>query len=67
MPYFDLHSKNTVIGGTLFSTLPNIGSEHFITTFIMAVFGAIVSFMASLILKWVFKTLSKNNFKKRKE
>jgi hypothetical protein len=38
-------------GGTLASTLPNIGTEHLITTCILALVGATVSFVMTLILK----------------
>ncbi|KAB1068997.1 hypothetical protein F6U93_04380 [Tamlana haliotis] len=57
MSYFDLHAKHTIIGGTVFSALPNIGSDQFLTTFIMAVFGAVVSFIASLILKKLYRII----------
>lgn len=38
-------------GGTLASTLPNIGAEQLLTTCILALVGATVSFVMTLILK----------------
>ncbi len=38
-------------GGTLASTLPNIGTDHLLTTCILALVGATISFVTTLILK----------------
>ena len=58
-------------GGTLASTLPNIGVEQLLTTCILALVGATVSFVMTLMLKklltilkqfWYFVVL---NFKRK--
>jgi hypothetical protein len=41
--------------GTLLSMAPNIFSEDIAKTIILAVVGATVSFMVSLLLKWLIK------------
>ena len=41
--------------GTLLSMAPNIFSEDIAKTIILAVVGATVSFMVSLLLKWLTK------------
>jgi len=41
--------------GTLLSIAPNIFSEDIAKTIILAVVGATVSFMVSLLLKWLIK------------
>jgi len=41
--------------GTLLSMAPNIFSEDIAKTIILAVVGAIASFMVSLLLKWLIK------------
>jgi len=40
-------------GGTAFSLLPNLPVTDLLLTAIMAAVGAIVSFLASMILKWL--------------
>ncbi|WP_242132478.1 hypothetical protein [Aestuariivivens marinum] len=47
----DYNTKSAIIGGTFFSTIMNIGVEDLITTVILAMVGAIVSFFVSLLLK----------------
>jgi hypothetical protein len=47
----DNNTKSAIIGGTFFSSIVNIGVEDLITTSILALVGAIVSFFASLLLK----------------
>ncbi|AFL82511.1 hypothetical protein Aeqsu_3074 [Aequorivita sublithincola DSM 14238] len=44
-------------GGTLASLLPNIGVEQLLTTCILAIVGATVSFVITLLLKKLFKLL----------
>ena len=41
--------------GTLLRMAPNIFSEDIAKTIILAVVGAIASFMVSLLLKWLIK------------
>ena len=47
----DYNTKSAIIGGTFFSSIANIGVEDLITTVILAVVGAVVSFCVSLLLK----------------
>ena len=44
-------------GGTLVATLPNIGTDQILTTCILALVGATVSFVMTLILKKLLTTL----------
>ena len=47
----DYNTKSAIIGGTFFSSIVNIGVEDVLTTIILAVIGAVVSFFVSLVLK----------------
>jgi hypothetical protein len=52
------HSNSTVIGtagGTFLSVLPNLHSEDLLKTVILAALGAIVSFIISMLLKYLIK------------
>lgn len=42
-------------GGTLLSVLPIIATEEFLKTIFLAIIGAIVSFMVSLLIKVILK------------
>jgi hypothetical protein len=42
-------------GGTFLSVLPNLHSEDVLKTIILAALGAIVSFIISLLLKYLIK------------
>jgi hypothetical protein len=42
-------------GGTFVSVLPNLHSEDILKTIILAALGAIVSFIISLLLKYLIK------------
>ncbi|SFB91011.1 hypothetical protein SAMN04489722_101238 [Algibacter lectus] len=58
----DHNTKSAVIGGTFFSSIANIGVEDLITTIVLAIIGAVVSFVVSVVLKHLFqkfKTKSK--------
>ncbi|MCR8666195.1 hypothetical protein NO995_00730 [Aestuariibaculum sp. M13] len=55
MNYPEAHTKYSIIGGTFFSALPSIGTEDFLTTGVMAIFGALVSYFASLAIKYVHR------------
>lgn len=59
----DHNMKASVLGGTFFSSIVHIGVEDIFTTTILAVVGAIVSFIVSVILKFLFKKF-KNGLKK---
>lgn len=48
-----------VVGGTFFSSVMNIGVEDIITTSILAIVGAVVSFFVSVFLKYLFEKLKK--------
>ena len=57
-------------GGTLASTLPNIGHEHILITCMLAVIGATVSFVMTLILKRIATLLSRfkrSQFRKKRK
>jgi hypothetical protein len=41
--------------GTLLSILPNLFSEDILKTIVLAALGATVSFLVSLLLKWIMK------------
>jgi hypothetical protein len=42
-------------GGTFLSVLPNLHSEDVLKTIILAALGAIVSFVISMLLKYLIK------------
>jgi hypothetical protein len=58
----DLSYRASFVGGTLFGVLPNIHSEDIVVTSVMAVIGAVVSFIATFILRKLF-----SNFKNPKK
>ncbi len=62
MPHRYAHIKVSVIGGTVSSVWIHITSEDLIKTAIMAAFGAIVSYLVSLLIKHIHKRL-KNRHK----
>ncbi len=53
----DHNTKAGIIGGTLLSSIVNIGVEDIITTVILAFIGAVVSFSVSAFLRWLSKQL----------
>lgn len=59
----DHNMKASVLGGTFFASIVNVGVEDVITTSILAIIGAIVSFFVSVILKFLFEWI-KNWLKK---
>ncbi|MFH4967493.1 hypothetical protein V8G61_04735 [Gaetbulibacter sp. M240] len=62
-----VHSKYPILGGVIFSALANLGSEDFLKTGIMAVFGTFVSYLASLLFKRLYAWAnSRSNSKKGK-
>jgi len=56
---FNLNDKICMVGGTVFAILPNIRPDDLIVTVIMAFVGAIASFIASMLLKYLTKKLFK--------
>nr|WP_315146838.1 hypothetical protein [uncultured Flavobacterium sp.] len=56
------HSDHTLMGtagGTFLSVLPNLHSEDVLKTIILAALGAIVSFVISMLLKYLIKKHNK--------
>ena len=54
----------TIIGtatGTMFTVAANIDSHDYLKTAILALIGASVSFLVSVILKWVCKILNEKD------
>jgi hypothetical protein len=49
------HTLTSTVGGTFLSVLPNLHSDDLIKTSVLAVLGAVVSFIVSLALKSLFK------------
>ena len=47
------------VGGTFLSVIPNLQSEDIFKTIILATVGAIVSFLISLVLKFLIKKHNK--------
>jgi hypothetical protein len=52
----DISLKVGTASGTLLSITPNIFSEDILKTIILAIIGAIVSFIVSVFLKWITKS-----------
>jgi len=52
---FNLNDKICMVGGTVFGILPNIPPDDLIVTIIMAFVGALVSFIASMLFKYLAK------------
>jgi len=52
----DLQVRTGVVGGTLLSTLFNIGLHDILYTAVLSVVGAVVSFFVSLMLKKLFRS-----------
>ena len=53
----DHNTKASFLGGIFFSSVVNIGVEDFITTSILAIVGATVSFFVSIFLKFLYEKL----------
>jgi hypothetical protein len=49
------HTFMGTVGGTFLSVLPNLHSEDVLKTIILAALGAIVSFIISMLLKYLIK------------
>jgi hypothetical protein len=52
--------KSGIFGGTVLSTIINISLHDILTTCIMAIIGATVSFFVSYLLKNIFFKKNKN-------
>jgi uncharacterized membrane protein YeaQ/YmgE (transglycosylase-associated protein family) len=57
------HLKFSIIGGTISSTWIHITSDDIIKTIIMAILGAVVSYIVSLILKRIHQVFRMKNKK----
>lgn len=53
--YFDNNTKAGTFGGTLLTIMVNINSADLLKTAILAAVGAIVSFSATMFLKYLIK------------
>ena len=53
--------KNGTAAGTFLSVLPNLFSEDILKTIILAVLGATVSFLISILLKRLTKSKNKKS------
>mgnify|MGYP000194534934 FL=1 len=51
----DPHTKAGVLGGTLLSAFLNLSWHAIVYTIIMAAIGAVVSFIVSMLLRWLVK------------
>lgn len=51
--------KVSFIGGTAFGLLPNLPVEDVFTTVIMAFIGAVASFIASVVLRFISRWFGK--------
>ncbi|MGH2645844.1 MAG: hypothetical protein ACRDE2_17970 [Chitinophagaceae bacterium] len=58
-PYFDNTTKAGVAGGTLLTILENISSQDLMKTTLLATVGAFVSFIVTLILKYIIQRFKK--------
>ncbi len=55
------HDSTTALGtvtGTVFTVAATIDTQDYIKTAILAVIGATVSFLMSILLKWVWNRIS---------
>ncbi|MFD2697398.1 hypothetical protein ACFSQ0_05295 [Mesonia sediminis] len=58
------HEKIGFIGGSLLSLLGSVKLDDLITTSVLAITGASVSFMSSVILKFLSRCFKKDKDKK---
>jgi len=56
---FNFNEKACIVGGTVFGIIPNIPPHDLFVTIVMAFVGALVSFVASMLLKSIVKFLKK--------
>lgn len=53
----DSNSRFAVFGGTILSSITHLGIVDIISTIILAIIGAIVSYITSLFVKYIHKRL----------
>ncbi len=56
---FNFNEKISIVGGTVFGILPNIPPHDLMVTIIMAFTGALVSYIASMLFKYLAKRFKK--------
>ena len=52
-PYHDHSTAQGTVSGTVLTVISRIDSHDYLKTAILAIVGAIVSFVVTLFLKWV--------------
>lgn len=57
MLLMDHNTKSGIVGGTLLSAFLNMSWDDILFTIVMASIGAVVSFIVSLLLRWLVKQL----------
>ncbi|GFD80914.1 hypothetical protein KUL118_37760 [Tenacibaculum sp. KUL118] len=57
MLLMDHNIKSGIVGGTLLSAFLNMSWDDILFTIVMASIGAVVSFIVSLLLRWLVKQL----------
>ncbi|TAN13616.1 MAG: hypothetical protein EPN37_13345 [Chitinophagaceae bacterium] len=57
--HFDHTTKAGVASGTILTVLENISSQDLVKTTLLAAVGAFVSFIATLILKYIIQRFKK--------
>ena len=65
MPTKYLSTKVGTFGGTIAATVPSIDGQSFLTSAILAVFGATISFLVSLVLKVYLKDRIKKKLSRK--
>jgi mannitol-specific phosphotransferase system IIBC component len=57
------HIENdTIMGtatGTILSVIPNVESADLLRTLVLAIVGAVVSFIVTQLMKWILKRIKK--------
>lgn len=67
MPTKYLSTKAGTFGGTIAATVPSIDGESFLTSAVLAVFGATISFLVSLLLKVYLKDHIKKKLPRKRK
>tara|TARA_R110000868_G_scaffold14457_5_gene67386 strand:- start:37808 stop:37984 length:177 start_codon:yes stop_codon:yes gene_type:complete len=53
--HIDIYTKINTAGGIFLSIVPNLHSEDILKTAVLAAIGALVSFVVSILLKFLIK------------
>lgn len=59
LPHLDISFKAGMLGGTLLTILANIHYSDVLKTSILAAIGAVVSFLMTILLKFLIKQIRK--------